>query len=131
MLFSRQILNGSQDFFFLFGILILIYFFKYETIETQARAFLTLIILVIGTVCTSNSNTYCNSHEAFYETYFIEIPIKAKRFVFKDVVNICNIFQQYSTCIYWIVIDKKLWASRSVIILIFILIMVIWVVKFP
>ena len=38
---------GSQD-FFLFDILI--YFFRYETIETHARAFLTLIILAIGTV---------------------------------------------------------------------------------
>ena len=33
MLFSRQLLNGSQDFFF--NVLILIYFFKYETIETR------------------------------------------------------------------------------------------------
>ena len=36
--------------FFLLNTLILIYFFKYETIETHARAFLTLIILAIGTV---------------------------------------------------------------------------------
>ena len=50
VLFSRQILNGSQDFFFLFNILIFIYFFKYETIETYARAFLTLNILAIGRV---------------------------------------------------------------------------------
>ena len=39
MLFSRQILNGSQDFFFLFYTFLFIYFFKY--------AFLTLIILAI------------------------------------------------------------------------------------
>ena len=50
VLFSRQILNGSQDFFFPIYILIHIYFFKYETIETPARAFLTLNILSIGTV---------------------------------------------------------------------------------
>ena len=37
-------------FFFRFNILILIYFFKYETIETHARAFLPLNILSIGTV---------------------------------------------------------------------------------
>ena len=47
VLFSRQILNGSQD-FFLFNIFI--YFFKYETIETHARAFLILNILAIGRV---------------------------------------------------------------------------------
>ena len=35
---------------FLFNILIFIDFFKYETIETHARAFLTLIISAIGTV---------------------------------------------------------------------------------
>ena len=37
--------------FFLFNILILIYFLKYETIETHARAFLTLILALAG-VCT-------------------------------------------------------------------------------
>ena len=50
VLFRRQIPNGSQDFYFLFNILIFIYFFKYETIETHARAFLTLNILAIGRV---------------------------------------------------------------------------------
>ena len=49
MLFSRQILNGSQD-FFVFNIFIFIFFFKCETIETHARAFLTLNILAIGRV---------------------------------------------------------------------------------
>ena len=49
VLFSRQILNGSQD-FFLFNTLIFVYFLKYETIETHARAFLTLIILAIAWV---------------------------------------------------------------------------------
>ena len=34
----------------LFNILIVIYIFEYETIETNARAFLTLNILSIGTV---------------------------------------------------------------------------------
>ena len=37
-------------FCFLSNILIFIYFFEYETIETHARAFLTLNILSIGTV---------------------------------------------------------------------------------
>ena len=37
-------------FFFLFNILIFNCFFKYETIETHARAFLALIILAIGRV---------------------------------------------------------------------------------
>ena len=36
--------------FFLFRIFIFIYFFKYETIETHARAFLTLKILAIDRV---------------------------------------------------------------------------------
>ena len=37
--------------FFCFNIFIFIYFFKYETIETHARAFLTVNILAIGRVC--------------------------------------------------------------------------------
>ena len=37
---------APRIFFFLFNILILLYFSKYETIETHALAFLTLIILV-------------------------------------------------------------------------------------
>jgi hypothetical protein len=49
VLFSRQILNGSQDFFHIFSI-IFIYFFKYETIETHARAFLALIISAVASV---------------------------------------------------------------------------------
>ena len=50
MLVSRQIPNGSQDFFFLFNTLIFIYFFKYETVETYARAFFMVNILSIGGV---------------------------------------------------------------------------------
>ena len=51
VLFSRQILNDSQD-FFLFNTLVFIHFSKFKTIETHARlAFLTLIILAIGGVC--------------------------------------------------------------------------------
>ena len=49
VLSSRQLLNGSHDLFHIFSI-IFIYFFKYETIETHARAFLTLNILAIGRV---------------------------------------------------------------------------------
>ena len=45
-------------FFFLFNILIFIYFFKYETIETHARAFLTLNILSIGTVMFSANRRF-------------------------------------------------------------------------
>ena len=60
VLFSRQILNGSQDFFSLFYVLISIYFFRYETIETHAGAFLTLIILVIGTVRVINLSRKIN-----------------------------------------------------------------------
>ena len=56
VLFSRQILNGSQDFFFLFNILIFIYLLKYETIETHARAFLTHNIFAIGRVQSLDSS---------------------------------------------------------------------------
>ena len=45
VLFSKQLLNGSQDFFFIF-----IYFFKYKTIETHARAFLLLNISAVSSV---------------------------------------------------------------------------------
>ena len=37
-------------FFFRFNILIFIYYFKYETIETHARAFLPLNISAVGRV---------------------------------------------------------------------------------
>ena len=47
VLFSQQILNGSQDVFISLYTLIFI-FFKYETIETHTRTFLTLNIFVIG-----------------------------------------------------------------------------------
>ena len=50
VLFSRQLLNGSQDYFFRFNIIILVYFFKYKTIETHARAFLPLNISAVGSV---------------------------------------------------------------------------------
>ena len=51
VLFSRQFLSGSQDFFFCLNILFFIYSFKYKTIETLARAFLTLNISAVGSVC--------------------------------------------------------------------------------
>ena len=43
VLFSRQLLNGSQV-FFSFHILVFIYFFKYETISNFAPTFWTHII---------------------------------------------------------------------------------------
>ena len=46
VLFSRQLLNGSQDFFFRFDI----YFFKYKTIETHVHVFLPLNISAVGSV---------------------------------------------------------------------------------
>ena len=46
VLFSRQLLNGSQD----FNILIFIYFLKYKTIKTHARALLPLNISAVGSV---------------------------------------------------------------------------------
>ena len=48
MLFSRQLLNGSQVFFYL--ILYFDLFSKYITIETHARTFLPLNILATGSV---------------------------------------------------------------------------------
>ena len=50
MPFSRQLLNGSQDFNFSLITSFSFIFFSYETIETHAQAFLTLNILSIGTV---------------------------------------------------------------------------------
>jgi hypothetical protein len=46
LLFIRQILNSSKD-FFLCDIIILIYFFRCETIDTDAHAFFIVIILSI------------------------------------------------------------------------------------
>ena len=43
-------LVGKSRIIFPFPILIFIYFFKYETIESHARVFLTINILSIGTV---------------------------------------------------------------------------------
>ena len=43
-------LKRLPGFFFRFNILILIYFFKYKTIETHARAFLPLNISAVGSV---------------------------------------------------------------------------------
>ena len=48
MLFSRQLLNGSQVFFYL--ILYFDLFSKYITIETHARTFLPLNISAVGSV---------------------------------------------------------------------------------
>ena len=50
VLFSRQILKRLPGFFLFFNILIFIYVSKYETIETHARAFMTLNILTISRV---------------------------------------------------------------------------------
>jgi hypothetical protein len=49
VLFSRQLLNSSHDLFHIFS-MIFIYLFKYETIETHARAFLALNIVTVGSV---------------------------------------------------------------------------------
>ena len=74
VLFSRQILNSSQDFFPL-NTLIFIYFFKYETIETHAHAFLTLIIRVMWLILwLKNPNhmvtTPNSSKSAFCQQFF-------------------------------------------------------------
>ena len=47
VLFCWQLLNGSQD-FFRCNTLIFIYFSKYKTIDTHARAFLPLDISAVG-----------------------------------------------------------------------------------
>ena len=59
VLFSKQLLNGSQD-LFCFNILIVIYFFRYETIETHACAILPLSISAVGSVSwlTSYTNSF-------------------------------------------------------------------------
>ena len=52
-----------------FSILIFDYFFKYETIETHARAFLALIILAIGRV----SSPLYTFVIVIFEQYFINV----------------------------------------------------------
>jgi hypothetical protein len=59
VLFSRQILNGSQDFFHIFSI-IFFFFFKYETIENHAHAFLALIISAVASVHLYSLSISCN-----------------------------------------------------------------------
>ena len=70
-LFPKQL----TGFFFLFCISIFIYFFKYETIETHARTFLTLNILAVGT------HQYFlqlnNFEKLLLPTYFREIESSA------------------------------------------------------
>jgi hypothetical protein len=56
VLSSRQLLNGSHDFFHIFSI-IFNFFFKYETIETHARAFLALNISIVGSVSGAGIGT--------------------------------------------------------------------------
>ena len=55
VLFRRQLLNGSKD-FFCFDILISIWFFKYKTIQTHARSFLPLNISAVGSVKANECN---------------------------------------------------------------------------
>ena len=50
VLFSRQLLNGSQDFFSCFDTLIFIYFFKYETIFLYVLQFFLLIFFCLDSV---------------------------------------------------------------------------------
>ena len=71
MLFSRQLLNGSKD-FFLFNILILIFFFKRETIETHAREILTLTILSKGTVLTKKKYLYLTAQNVIARHNLLE-----------------------------------------------------------
>ena len=57
VLISRQLLKGSQDFFFHFNIFIFIYFFRYETIVLFALQFSLLIIFGISkSICGTSSN---------------------------------------------------------------------------
>ena len=50
MLKRKKNPGSHLGFCFLFNVLISIYLFEYETIETHGHAFLTLIILAIGRV---------------------------------------------------------------------------------
>ena len=74
VLFSRQILNGSQDFFFLFNILIFICLFKYETIETHARTFLGCVFLSLG-LCPCCYKAQKQKH-ATLQSYFVQNEIE-------------------------------------------------------
>ena len=50
LLLSRQLLNGTHDFFVLCNIFIFIYFVKYKTIEIHANTFSILNISAVGSV---------------------------------------------------------------------------------
>ena len=56
VLFSRQILNGSQDFSFFYILCTIFSYFFNETIKTNGRAILSLIILGIGSVISVRSS---------------------------------------------------------------------------
>ena len=75
-LFSRQLPNGSKDFFLIFSIFKKT-IFRYETIETHALSFLTLIILVIDGV-----SDYCKA----------VTKCKIKDFIMK-IENVSNQFE--------------------------------------
>ena len=58
------VLFSSQDFFFQFSTLVLIYLSKYKTIETQARAILPLNMSDVGSVA------FYQSSERSFEEFF-------------------------------------------------------------
>ena len=57
---------APRIFFFRFNILIFIYFFKFKTIETHARAFLPLNISAVGSVI---SNTFIYMWQIYFYSY--------------------------------------------------------------
>ena len=70
---------------FCFNILIFIHSFRYETIETHARTFLTLNILAIGRVIKSRLRTFfifLNKHKKnlalFFQFTYLTISISGK-----------------------------------------------------
>ena len=77
----RQLLNGSQDFFFRFSILI--YFFKYKTIETHAPAFLPLNISAVGTVL----DVFCQKIIIWYQKFEVFFPTQILNFWTIDPKN--------------------------------------------
>ena len=136
VLFSRQILNGSQDIFFSLILQFSFCFFKYETtIETHARAFFTLNILAVGRVklcCHKDFFIYilkygfCNKSFRKDETlaswtqveHFFNIKTVSKRMsLYKWPLHSCSIYYWLGTDLFSARNLQKYSISQNVILM--------------
>ena len=100
-------------FLFRFNFLILIFFLKYKTIETHARAFLPLNISAVGSVyqvlifCVENEDTSIPSYldKIFLFVFFEELRTRVK---WGKLYNVSQ-FMEFLTCGYKIslILSKK------------------------